>query len=86
MPQRRIFPSCSTHCWGEYVYLFSRNQLDAPTLTWCYRYQDREDFTPYRFRIHIPGKDIIVDQYPTDLLGLLQKHGVANPFEYDEQD
>lgn len=44
--------------------------------------QDREDFTPYRFRIHIPGKDIIVDQYPTDLLGLLQKHGVTNPFEY----
>jgi ribosome assembly protein 4 len=43
--------------------------------------RDREDFTPYRFRIHIPGKDIIVDQYPTDLLGLLQKHGVANPFE-----
>jgi len=44
--------------------------------------QDREDFTPYRFRIHIPGKDIIIDQYPTDLLGLLQKHGVTNPFEY----
>ncbi|KAJ4297375.1 ribosome assembly [Collariella sp. IMI 366227] len=43
--------------------------------------RDREDFTPYRFRIHIPGKDIIVDQYPTDLLGLLQKHGVTNPFE-----
>lgn len=44
--------------------------------------QDREDFTPYRFRIHIPGKDVIIDQYPTDLLGLLQKHGVSNPFEY----
>ncbi|KAK3694434.1 quinon protein alcohol dehydrogenase-like superfamily [Podospora appendiculata] len=43
--------------------------------------RDREDFTPYRFRIHIPGKDIIVDQYPTDLLALLQKHGVENPFE-----
>ncbi|KAK0734594.1 WD40-repeat-containing domain protein [Lasiosphaeria miniovina] len=43
--------------------------------------RDREDFTPYRFRIHIPGKDIIVDQYPADLLGLLQKHGVENPFE-----
>ncbi|KAK3393346.1 WD40-repeat-containing domain protein [Podospora didyma] len=43
--------------------------------------RDREDFTPYRFRIHVPGKDIIVDQYPTDLLGLLQKHGVLNPFE-----
>ncbi|KAK3329909.1 WD40-repeat-containing domain protein [Apodospora peruviana] len=43
--------------------------------------RDREDFTPYRFRIHIPGKDIIVDQFPTDLLGLLRKHGVENPFE-----
>jgi ribosome assembly protein 4 len=44
--------------------------------------QDQEDFTPYRFRIHIPGKDVIIDQYPTDLLALLQKHGVTNPFEY----
>ncbi|KAK0748415.1 WD40-repeat-containing domain protein [Apiosordaria backusii] len=43
--------------------------------------RDREEFTPYRFRIHIPGKDVIVDQYPTDLLGLLKKHGVNNPFE-----
>ncbi|KAK4183125.1 WD40-repeat-containing domain protein [Podospora australis] len=43
--------------------------------------RDREEFTPYRFRIHIPGKDVIVDQFPTDLLGLLQKHGVTNPFE-----
>jgi len=45
--------------------------------------QDREEFTPYRFRIHIPGKDLIIDQYPNDLLSLLQKHGVTNPFEYD---
>ncbi|SPQ18463.1 ccdd4571-0151-4a36-b04b-ff79eefb099c [Thermothielavioides terrestris] len=43
--------------------------------------RDREDFTPYRFRIHIPGKDVIVDQYPSDLLELLQKHGVTNPSE-----
>ncbi|KAK3497411.1 WD40-repeat-containing domain protein [Neurospora hispaniola] len=43
--------------------------------------RDREEFTPYRFRIHIPGKDIIVDQYPSDLLGLLKQHGVENPFE-----
>lgn len=43
--------------------------------------RDRDDFLPYRFRIHIPGKDIIVDQYPTDLLALLRSHGVANPFE-----
>ncbi|KAK3935827.1 ribosome assembly protein 4 [Diplogelasinospora grovesii] len=43
--------------------------------------RDREDFTPYRFRIHIPGKDIIIDQYPADLLGLLQKNGVSDPFE-----
>ncbi|KAK4044343.1 ribosome assembly protein 4 [Parachaetomium inaequale] len=47
--------------------------------------RDREDFTPYRFRIHIPGKDIIIDQYPTDLLGLLQKHGVTNPFDAEPQ-
>ncbi|KAK4462554.1 WD40-repeat-containing domain protein [Cladorrhinum samala] len=43
--------------------------------------RDREDFTPYRFRIHIPGTELIVDQFPTDLLGLLKKHGVTNPFE-----
>lgn len=43
--------------------------------------RDREDFLPYRFRIHIPGTDIIIDQYPTDLLGLLKQHGVTNPFE-----
>nr|6QTA_B Chain B, Ribosome assembly protein 4 [Thermochaetoides thermophila DSM 1495] len=43
--------------------------------------RDREEFTPYRFRIHIPGKDLIIDQYPNDLLSLLQKHGVTNPFE-----
>ncbi|KAK4129097.1 WD40 repeat-like protein [Parathielavia appendiculata] len=47
--------------------------------------RDREDFTPYRFRIHIPGKDVIIDQYPADLLGLLQKHGVTNPFDAEPQ-
>lgn len=43
--------------------------------------QDREDFLPYRFRIHIPDTEIIVDQYPTDLLKLLRDHGIENPFE-----
>lgn len=43
--------------------------------------RDREDFLPYRFRIHIPGTDLIIDQYPTDLLALLRSHGVSNPFE-----
>jgi ribosome assembly protein 4 len=44
--------------------------------------RDREDFTPYRFRIHIPGKDVIIDQFPShDFLGLLQRHGVEDPFE-----
>lgn len=43
--------------------------------------RDREDFLPYRFRIHIPGTDLIIDQYPTDLLGLLRSHGIENPFE-----
>ncbi|KAF7558746.1 hypothetical protein G7046_g5410 [Stylonectria norvegica] len=43
--------------------------------------REREEFLPYRFRIHIPGSDIIVDQYPTDLLALLRSHGIENPFE-----
>ena len=43
--------------------------------------QEREDFLPYRFRIHIPETDIIVDQYPADLLQLLRSHGIENPFE-----
>lgn len=43
--------------------------------------QEKEDFVPYRFRIHIPDSDIIVDQYPTDLLQLLRSHGIENPFE-----
>lgn len=43
--------------------------------------RDRDDFLPYRFRIHIPGTDLIIDQYPTDLLALLRSHGVTNPFE-----
>ncbi|KUI66799.1 Ribosome assembly protein 4 [Cytospora mali] len=42
---------------------------------------DREDFLPYRFRIHIPNTTIIIDQYPTNLLELLRSHGVDNPFE-----
>ncbi|CAN8099739.1 unnamed protein product [Discula destructiva] len=44
--------------------------------------RDRDDFLPYRFRIHIPGTaNIVVDQWPTDLLALLRSHGVTNPFE-----
>ncbi|PKS06320.1 hypothetical protein jhhlp_007068 [Lomentospora prolificans] len=43
--------------------------------------RDREEFLPYRFRVHIPDSDIIVDQYPTDLLQLLKSHGISNPFE-----
>ncbi|KAF4127027.1 ribosome assembly protein 4 [Geosmithia morbida] len=43
--------------------------------------REREEFLPYRFRIHIPEKEIIVDQYPTDLLKLLRDHGIENPFE-----
>ncbi|SPN96678.1 probable WD40-repeat protein (notchless protein) [Cephalotrichum gorgonifer] len=43
--------------------------------------RDREEFLPYRFRVHIPGGNTIVDQYPTDLLELLRAHGIANPFE-----
>ncbi|PNY29128.1 WD repeat protein [Tolypocladium capitatum] len=43
--------------------------------------REKEEFVPYRFRIHIPQTDIIVDQYPTDLLQLLRSHGIENPFE-----
>lgn len=43
--------------------------------------QEKEEFVPYRFRVHIPDSDIIVDQYPSDILQLLQSHGIENPFE-----
>ncbi|KAK8929618.1 Ribosome assembly protein 4 [Metarhizium anisopliae] len=43
--------------------------------------REREEYLPYRFRIHIPDSDIIVDQYPKDLLQLLRSHGIENPFE-----
>ncbi|KAH8173655.1 WD domain, g-beta repeat domain-containing protein [Sarocladium implicatum] len=43
--------------------------------------REKEEYLPYRFRIHIPETDIIVDQYPTDLLQLLRSHGIENPFE-----
>lgn len=43
--------------------------------------REREEFVPYRFRVHIPDSDIIVDQYPSDLHALLRSHGIENPFE-----
>ncbi|KAI1431570.1 soluble quino protein glucose/sorbosone dehydrogenase [Xylaria sp. CBS 124048] len=45
--------------------------------------RDREDFTPYRFRIQIPNSDVVIDSYPgpTEFLEVLRKHGVENPFE-----
>ncbi|KAI1335600.1 WD40 repeat-like protein [Xylariaceae sp. FL0016] len=45
--------------------------------------RDREDFTPYRFRIRIPNSDIVIDNYPSpaEFLDVLRKHGVENPFE-----
>ncbi|KAI1074925.1 YVTN repeat-like/Quino protein amine dehydrogenase [Whalleya microplaca] len=45
--------------------------------------RDREEFTPYRFRIHIPSSDIVIDNYPTpsEFLAVLRKHGIENPFE-----
>lgn len=55
--------------------------------------QDREEHTPYRFRIHVtsPSKDsssapttTILDFYPTNpsaLLPLLASHGITSPFE-----
>ncbi|RWA11294.1 hypothetical protein EKO27_g3813 [Xylaria grammica] len=45
--------------------------------------RDREDFTPYRFRIRIPNSNTVIDSYPTpaEFLEVLRKHGVENPFE-----
>ncbi|KAI1264272.1 soluble quino protein glucose/sorbosone dehydrogenase [Xylariaceae sp. FL1019] len=45
--------------------------------------KDRENFTPYRFRIRVPNSNIVIDQYPTpsEFLDVLRKHGVENPFE-----
>ncbi|TQS32026.1 hypothetical protein Golomagni_07671, partial [Golovinomyces magnicellulatus] len=43
--------------------------------------RDREEFVPYRFRVHIPDTDIVIDTYPSDLLQLLRSHGIENPFE-----
>ncbi|KAI5866526.1 YVTN repeat-like/Quino protein amine dehydrogenase [Durotheca rogersii] len=45
--------------------------------------REREDFTPYRFRIHVPNSDVIIDNYPTpsEFLAVLRKHGIENPFE-----
>ncbi|KAI1779532.1 YVTN repeat-like/Quino protein amine dehydrogenase [Hypoxylon cercidicola] len=45
--------------------------------------RDREEFTPYRFRIHISGSDTVIDNYPTpsEFLAVLRKHGIENPFE-----
>ncbi|KAI0877593.1 soluble quino protein glucose/sorbosone dehydrogenase [Hypoxylon argillaceum] len=45
--------------------------------------RDREDFTPYRFRIQIPNSNVVIDSYPSpsEFLEVLRKHGVENPFE-----
>ncbi|KAI1821254.1 soluble quino protein glucose/sorbosone dehydrogenase [Xylaria intraflava] len=45
--------------------------------------RDREDFTPYRFRIQIPNSNTVIDSYPgpSEFLEVLRKHGVENPFE-----
>jgi ribosome assembly protein 4 len=45
--------------------------------------RDRDEFTPYRFRIHIPSSEIVIDTYPTpqEFLAVLRSHGITNPFE-----
>ncbi|KAK8138543.1 ribosome assembly [Apiospora sp. TS-2023a] len=45
--------------------------------------RDKDEFTPYKFRIHLPGSDVILDKYPSpsEFLAVLRVHGVANPFE-----
>ncbi|KAJ1331008.1 ribosome assembly protein 4 [Microdochium nivale] len=45
--------------------------------------REREEFAPYRFRIHVPNSDVVIDNYPTptEFLAVLRKHGIENPFE-----
>ncbi|KAI1194236.1 soluble quino protein glucose/sorbosone dehydrogenase [Nemania serpens] len=45
--------------------------------------RDREDFTPYRFRIQIPNSNVLIDSFPSpsEFLAVLKKYGVENPFE-----
>ncbi|KAI0600267.1 WD40 repeat-like protein [Biscogniauxia sp. FL1348] len=45
--------------------------------------RDREEFTPYRFRIQLPSANVVIDNYPSpsEFLEVLRKHGVENPFE-----
>ncbi|CAJ2501253.1 Uu.00g041060.m01.CDS01 [Anthostomella pinea] len=45
--------------------------------------REREEFTPYRFRIQLPNSDIVIDNYPSpsEFLEVLRKHGIENPFE-----
>ncbi|KAI0125618.1 WD domain-containing protein [Xylariales sp. AK1849] len=43
----------------------------------------REDFTPYRFRIHVPSSDAVIETYPSpqEMLLVLRNFGITNPFE-----
>ncbi|KAL8388877.1 hypothetical protein RB595_008993 [Gaeumannomyces hyphopodioides] len=43
--------------------------------------RDAEESVPYRFRILLPDKDLVIDAYPADLQALLRAHGVEDAFE-----
>ncbi|KAI0016422.1 WD40 repeat-like protein [Xylariomycetidae sp. FL0641] len=45
--------------------------------------RERDEFTPYRFRIQLPNSTTVIDNYPSpsEFLEVLRKHGVENPFE-----
>jgi ribosome assembly protein 4 len=44
--------------------------------------REKDDFTPFRFRIHV-NADTIIDTYPSpsEFLAVLRSHGITNPFE-----
>lgn len=43
--------------------------------------RDQDEFLPYRFDVHIPGKDTVVGVFPSSLLTLLQQNGIADASE-----
>ncbi|KAK4212762.1 quinon protein alcohol dehydrogenase-like superfamily [Rhypophila decipiens] len=53
------------------------SEKNLSTLVNTYLGREQDDFLPYRFDIHLPGKDTIVGVFPSSLLSLLQQHGVT---------
>lgn len=57
------------------------SEKNLSTLVNSYLGREQDDFLPYRFDIHLPGKDTIVGVFPTSLLTLLQQNGVTDASE-----